>query len=69
MLISGTITDIRMGDEWYTLNLDNFIECYFRRDGQSVEEMQKRFGQKVKIRGYAMGIRGLDLYVMTECEE
>ena len=69
VLISGTITDIRMGDEWYTLNLDNFVECYFRRDGQSVEQMQKRFGQNVKVNGYAMGIRGLDLYVMTECEE
>ena len=67
--ISGTVKEIRMNDDWYTLNLDDFIECFFRRGDVSELELEKYFGKRVTVNGYSVGVRGLDLFILTECKE
>ncbi|WDE95370.1 FHA domain-containing protein [Lentisphaera profundi] len=62
--ISGTVSAISTDENWHTLRLDGFVECYFKGESEDLG----LHGKHVKIKGWSMGIRGLDMLVLSECE-
>ncbi|MDD7984733.1 FHA domain-containing protein [Lentisphaera marina] len=62
--VSGEVTAISSNEDWHTLRLANELECFF--EGQSND--LSRYGKNIVVRGWSLGVRGLDMLVLSECE-
>lgn len=62
--IQGTVTALTSDEKWHTLRLDDSIECYFEGENKDLSY----YGKHLNIRAWSLGVRGLDMLVLTECE-
>ncbi|EDM28414.1 hypothetical protein LNTAR_10876 [Lentisphaera araneosa HTCC2155] len=62
--VQGTVTALSSNENWHTLRLDDVVECYFKGQNEDLSY----YGKRLSVRAWSLGIRGLDMLVLTECE-
>ena len=62
--IQGTVTALSSDENWHTFRLDDAVECYFKGQNEDLSY----YGKQITIRAWSLGVRGLDMLVLTECE-
>jgi len=62
--IQGTVTALSSGENWHTFRLDDAVECYFKGQNEDLSY----YGKQITIRAWSLGVRGLDMLVLIECE-
>ena len=68
--INGKVSFIREGETKYSIVLDNRVECYLDKDDtpEQKDGLVHIQGKDVTVKGFSIGIRGLDRIVLINSE-
>ncbi|MCH2207366.1 MAG: PEGA domain-containing protein [Lentisphaerales bacterium] len=68
--INGKVSFIREGETKYSIVLDNRIECYLDKDDtpEQKDALVQIQGKDVTVKGFSIGLRGLDRIVLINSE-